>query len=152
MSGTECERSYQEGLTMLVLLPITIILIVLIDFITRKYFKNKHDQELRDEANRVGSETQRFEATSLWQILTSGINRARSPLLAARWIFPFANCNLSLFCKMWTWYNGAPIHIQPILYSNVLFIVRMLCCMYGSCDKSSVEIFVLRSSYLQNYT
>ena len=50
---------------MLVLLPITIILIVLIDFITRKYFKNKHDQELRDEANRVGSETQRFEATSL---------------------------------------------------------------------------------------
>ena len=65
MSGTECERSYQEGLTMLVLLPITIILIVLIDFITRKYFKNKHDQELRDEANRVGSETQRFEATSL---------------------------------------------------------------------------------------
>ena len=50
-----CEGSYQNGLSMLILIPVTIGFIVLLDFIIRKFSDIKHKKEL--ESERQGSNT-----------------------------------------------------------------------------------------------
>ena len=61
-SSSVCGGSYQTGLTMLILLPITIGFIVLFDFIVRKWSNIRHKEELTKET--VGSRARSRYSTS----------------------------------------------------------------------------------------